>query len=676
VEVATRARVDAADRADAGRRLFVGSAVMLFTELALIRWLAAHVVYLAYFTNFVLLASFLGIGIGFLRADRARDRSAHAPWALAALVGFVALFPVRVSWDAERELVGFAGLPPLPMGVELAVLFVGTAVVMALVAEAVARAFARLQPLEAYRLDIAGSLVGIGLFSLASFAGTGPVVWFAAIAIGLAWALRPLDRRGLLALAGAVAIVAAGSLGSGDRWSPYYRVSTREAGDGRVAIRVNGRPHQTIVPVTALRADDRFYLDPYARLARPPGEVLIVGAGNGNDVAVALSEGATRVDAVEIDPLILRIGRERHPDAPYDDPRVRAIVDDGRAFLQRTDRRYDLILFALPDSLTLLGGQGSLRLESYLFTVEALREVRAHLREGGAFSMYNYYRDDVFERFAATMREAFGHAPCIDRYPIETEDGTSRSQAVLTIGLEPDDVRCAAPGGAERIADAAGPGVLLATDDRPFPYLGSRSIPTMYAVSLALVLLVSAAAVRALGGPLRSLRPSADLFCMGVAFLLLETTNVVRFALLFGTTWLVNALVFAGILLAVLGAVEVARRARLPRPTALYAALGIAIAVAWAVPTASLLELPVAARYAAGIALAFTPVFLANLIFAQRFREVASSTMAFAANLLGAMVGGVLEYASLVTGYRALLVFVAAAYAAALLLRPRATVAT
>ena len=90
------------------------------------------------------------------------------------------------------------------------------------------------------------------------------------------------------------------------------------------------------------------------------------------------------------------------------------------------------------------------------------------------------------------------------------------------------------------------------TDDFPFPYLVGRGIPGFYQVALLAILVASTIAVRVAGGPFREMRPYVDLFFMGAAFLLLETTNVVRFALLFGTTWFVNALVFAGILGAVL----------------------------------------------------------------------------------------------------------------------------
>ena len=68
----------------------------------------------------------------------------------------------------------------------------------------------------------------------------------------------------------------------------------------------------------------------------PFGDVLIIGAGSGNDVSRALAWGAEHVDAVEIDPVIQRIGKQDHPDRPYDDPRVTVHLNDGRNFLKST----------------------------------------------------------------------------------------------------------------------------------------------------------------------------------------------------------------------------------------------------------------------------------------------------------------------------------------------------
>jgi Spermine/spermidine synthase domain len=638
--------------------LFLASFLMLFVELALIRGTVAAVVYLSFFTNLVLLASFLGIGLGFLRAHGDRDHLAWAPLLLVGLLAFLLVFPVKIGPAVDRtpELLGLGHRHALPEWLSVSVIFLGVVAAMAAIAERVGRLFSGFAPLEAYRLDILGSISGIGVFSAMSFVDAGPLVWIGVIVGILAWLLR--GELTLIAVVGLLSLVALGILtwvAPRDVWSPYQHVTYAEpTADGRIAIRVNNRPHQTMAPLDVLLAGQPFYSYPYTHLAGAPQDVLIVGAGSGNDVALALANGAARVDAVEIDPVLQRLGSNLHPEHPYQDPRVTVHIDDGRAFLERTDRRYDLILFALPDSLTLVSGQGGLRLESYLFTVESMRTVRDRLKQGGAFAMYNYYRPDVFERYATTLTRAFGHPPCIDR----GEPGAlTRAQSVLTVGRASTDITCTTPW-VER-----GTAPEPATDDHPFPYLRGRSVPATYVLALSLVLLASFVLVRvASGRPIGAMRPYVDLFFMGAAFLLLETKNVVQFALLFGTTWFVNSLVFAGILVAVLAAVEVARRSRLPERKLLYGALAASLIVAYAIPPEVLLDLAPVPRFVAAVAVAFAPVFLANLIFAQRFRDVGASTVAFAANLLGAMLGGVLEYGALVLGYRDLLLGVALLY--------------
>jgi spermidine synthase len=193
--------------------------------------------------------------------------------------------------------------------------------------------------------------------------------------------------------------------------------------------------------VAARRKTTPVYFLPYERASKVPlDDVLIVGAGSGSDVAIALAQGAKHIDAVEIDPRLYQLGQQLHPDKPYQDPRVSVHINDGRAFLEQTDGQYDLILFALPDSLTLVQGQSSLRLESYLFTREAMDSARRHLKPGGAFAMYNYYRESwLLDRYVATLDAAYGHPPCIDTV------GSVGHMAVLTIGLHTDAVTCASP---------------------------------------------------------------------------------------------------------------------------------------------------------------------------------------------------------------------------------------
>jgi hypothetical protein len=635
-------------------RLVFASFLMLFVELALIRWVTANNVYVTKATNFVLLASFLGIGIGFLNARGGRDYLRWTPVALLALVGFVLAFPVILArLSGPHPLQGLGGTPALPQPVSLAIVFLLTTGVMTGLGQAVARIFVRFKPLSAYRLDIVGSIAGIAVFSGLSFLDLPPAGWGIIAGCGLVVLLLPRVRWWQIgAVAVIITLLVLESVLPQQRWSPYNKLSYIQTGGQYPALNVsaNNIPYQAARGLPALHAQKPFYFYPYRHVTRASlNNVLIIGSGTGNDAAVALSEGAKHVDAVEIDPVLPKIGRV-HPDHPYQNPRLTLHIADGREYLQNTNKKYNLIVFALPDSLSALAGQGGLRLESYLLTEQSLAAARSRLAPGGTFAMYNYYAPFLFNRYATTLQDVYHRAPCAEVGP----PLGGRRLSVLTVRPAGPVPNCASVWHGTAVAPA--------TDDHPFPYLPTASLPGAYLLMLGLILAGAALLVRLGGGRFRSMRSYLDLAFMGAAFLLLETKNIVQFALLFGATWFVNALVFAGVLVAVYLAVETARWVRLPRPAVLYAALIAALAVAWLVPQESLLGLPLVPRFLAASALAFAPVFLANLVFAQRFSDVETSNTAFAANLLGAMVGGTLEYIALITGYHFLLIVIGVLY--------------
>jgi hypothetical protein len=620
---------------------------MLFVELVLIRWAGAYVLYLSYFSNFVLLGSFLGIGVGFLRARKGPDLFRWSPMLLAYFVGLIKAFPVQIDRSGS-DLIFFGAVDTegLPSWLVLPLIFVLVAAVMASIAHGVAVRFAKFEPLEAYRLDIAGSVAGVAVYAGLSLVGVSPLGWglvIAATYILLLW--RPKVTQ-LAWLGVLVATFAIGTYQADTIWSPYYRILF-ENGD---SISANGIPHQAMQTV-----DGSPYLVPYSRMTRTADDVLIIGAGNGNDVAAALASDASRIDAIEIDPEIQRIGEEHHPEQPYQSEFVESIITDGRTFLEDTPQTYDLIVFALPDSLTLVSGQSAVRLESYLFTQEAIRAARDRLNPDGAFAMYNFYRENwLLDRLAGTLQAEFGWAPCLDQFGVGGENGAA---SMMVVGMSPASVTC------DTTWEPSTEVVSPATDDHPFVYLRDRTIPSRYLWAMGLVLLASLVFIRTAGGKLRAMGGYVDLFFMGAAFLLLETKSVVQFALLFGTTWFVNALVFGGILLTVLLAIEVERKIRIGRPWLLFALLFAGLLLAGAIPPNSLLGLATVPRFLIATALAFFPVFIANLIFAERFRDARDSTTAFGANLLGAMFGGTIEYVSLITGYRWLLAVAAGLYA-------------
>ena len=636
---------------------------MLFVELGLIRLTGSDVVYLSYFTNFVLLGSFLGIGIGFLRAKTKPNLFPFAPVALAAIVLLVVFLPASARLSTNETLYYQSpGATGLPIWLMLPIVFLLSATVMEMIAEGVARRFAPLEPLKAYRLDILGSIAGIAVFTLLSFMDAPPIVWgllagaiYLVIELPVSFKLTPtvalVQVVALLALVGGLTWE---STRPSTYWSPYHKIQLSAFAPGVTQVRINGTPSQFIQSVQHMHGFSDFFFRPYTLRTsqEPPKNVLVIGAGTGSDTAVALAAGAEHVDAVEIDPRLAKLGKDLNPDHAFNDPRVSLYVTDGRAFLQNTDTKYDLILFALPDSIALVAGQSGLRLESFLFTEEAIQQAKDHLAPSGVLTMSNFFREPwVIDRVAGELQAAFGTTPCLN---IEGDQG---HLAQLTVSADPAAVDCA---GSEWVATGLVPAP--STDDHPFSFIYGRTIPGFYLLAMALILLVSFGAVRAATGPVKRLFPYADLFFMGAGFLLLETRSIVVFSLLFGTTWLVNALVFGGILLAVLAAITLAQRFQPKNPALWYAALLVALAAAWLVPPSWLLGLPYAARLAVSGLITFAPVFFANVVFAERFRDVVSSTTAFGANLLGAMIGGLLEYGAIIVGYRGLLIVAAVLY--------------
>ncbi|HEY7023347.1 MAG TPA: hypothetical protein VH371_00120 [Candidatus Limnocylindrales bacterium] len=652
-------------------RLFLTSFAILFVELLLIRWIPSNVKYIGFFSNFLLIASFLGIGLGIL-IGRKGFNPRISPFAilLAAVVLYVFTFQLNVQIKSDSEI--FFGLAEstavdqnfliLPLIVALIVALLAT------LALPLGPLLKSMPPLKAYAIDITGSLAGIASFTILSALGTDPVVWFTVgvlIVLGLELGRRlSIFSVVNVAALGAVLILVfqQGQAHSNDIWSPYYRINEYPDARGVIQLSVDGIPHQALHPVGQPGLEP-FYNQIYNWFpGRTYQNVLIVGAGSGSDVAIAESKGAGHIDAVEIDPKLLQIGEQQHPNQPYGDPRVTPYVNDGRAFLRTTDNKYDLIVFALPDSLTLVSQQSSVRLESFLFTIQAFQSVKDHLAPDGVFVLYNYYRDPwLVTKLNDMLTQAFGNPPLLRIYNnVEAAMANGPLVAQLQGNPPPGDHVDAVP----VVGD---PAPKPATDDWPFLYLRTPFVADYYIYALAIVLIGAliavAAAARFTGTTIRKFSP--HFFVLGVAFLLLNTRSVTSFSLLFGTTWIVNALAFFGILCSVLLAILINYRFPIRRPTPFYIALFVSIVIAYLIPPESLIFDPAWLRYLVAVALAFAPIFFANLVFSYSFRDTTTADMSFASNLLGSVFGGALEYLALVTGYQFLLILVAGLYALA-----------
>ncbi len=689
--------------------------VTLFLELALIRYLAGNIWNLGYFPNLVLIAAFVGMGLGFMLHQVVGARGSQwllhgAVWLLLGLILFVHFFHPTVPGfsDWGGDIGGDLYFTATPKDVAeqshapFLVCLLSVAAIFTLLSQRTAKLFRRFSPLLAYSLDIAGSCLGIVSFMLVSWLQIPAWVWFALLTPALifvmpgSWLTRWLPLVSCAVIAWLVHHQDGVQFGKEyykgpleSSWSPYQRVQYNAHKRG---IYVNGVGHQSMHP--AARLQKQFYQKSHdARRAGdlPPYEnVLVLGAGSGNDVASALLNGAKHVDAVEIDPVIADLGKRHHPAKPYADPRVNLVIDDGRAFMSRTERRYDLIVFALTDSLVKVSSMSQLRLENYLFTVESVERARSLLRPGGDLVLYNFYRQPwLKQKITDMVRVGSGVAPetiytwhdlAVLRAHFQAE-GQAKSEAELR--NEP----ATAPGTSKpNTSEPSSPkpndskhSVELPTDDWPFLYLSERSIPDHYKWAMfgmcAFVALAALGLHRATrrqaayGGPGRLATKLAFVF-MGVAFLLLETKSVIQFSLLFGTTWVNNSLVFLGVLLLVLAANWAALFIHSDRVMKwIGAGLIVSCLAVFVFPLSGLLNVESPGlRFVLASLMTFTPIFFANLIFSVSFRDEVLPEHVFGWNLLGATVGGVIEYTGMYTGYTFLAVIVALCYALVLAL--------
>jgi SAM-dependent methyltransferase len=656
-------------------RIFLVSFTLLFFELLCIRWIPAYVRYLSYFTNFILLASFLGMGLGVLAARRATFRFPPFPLMVLLLTVVVAVNRFELNISSTDVLYfgsGTHGFAQAESFILLPLIFTFVAAAFIPLARMLGGLFTQMAPLTAYMFDILGSLAGTGAFFLIGYFALPPIYWFGVL--GLLVLL--LSARKRIILSGLFMVAAAAIalfLQRGSYWSPYYKITLTPAEPAGFNLDVNSIGHQSMIP---WRNKEPFYRRVYELF---PGtsfqRALILGAGSGSDTATALANGVQSVTAVEIDPVIMRLGARFHPDRPYSDPRVRLVNADGRAFLRNTTDKFDLIIFALPDSLTLTSSIANLRLESFLFTQDSLAAARQALAPNGVLVLYNYYREPwLIEKLASMVGRTFGQASFVSTY------GGHGRGAVIINGPRLSEIPAGAFGPyreetspqAENELRVTGEGFFAATDkppatdDWPFIYLPKKSFPVLYLRGLAVVLGISLAGIFWIAprGTLR--RFDWHMFFLGVAFALLEVKALTTFALLFGSTWNVNSLVFFAILASVLVAVLVNARFAIRRVWIFYLLLFGMLVLNLAVRPETLLFPNAIVRYVVASALIFAPVFLANVIFSNSFRETELADVAFASNLLGIMVGGMLEYFSMLVGYHLLLVAVIGFYALAM----------
>ncbi len=662
----------------------LAAAVGLFLELSVIRWHSSLFSLFGFYKNFSLLSAFLGLGVGYAVGKRRPIR-----------LGFVVLFlGLQLGLFGVVKLAGWHHLLKNPvselltMGLDgtegwtawfgvvafLSLVFVLNAMTFMPLGQVAGALMARVPNLRGYGFNLLGSLAGILAFTGLSYLWMPPEAWFA------------LAFAGLFLMMGASAVVAPAVVVCAmlfsifcayeprplrkNVYSPYQALSIRPVSDeSRVVVSVNQLYYQKILDLSrsqSLRSPtaqlNSLSYDMPFQLTPTPQNVLIVGAGTGNDVAAALRRGATHVDAVEIDPVIQKIGGELHPEKPYQDSRVSTYIDDARAFLRKPGKSYDLVVYGLLDSHTMLSNLSNVRLDSFVYTVEAFEEARSRLKENGMLALsFSMISDGLGHKLFRMLKQAFdGQDPIVlqpgyDGGVLFLAGGGTRQIAASSLPL---------PNLASRYSSYTGT-VDLSTDDWPFFYMPRRQYPVTYAAILGALLALSLLIIRAFVPTERRAGVTASswvFFFLGAGFMLIETRSITELGLTFGNTWLVVAIVISGILLMAWAAnLTVSYLPNIP-PSVSFGCLAASLLFGWWLQGGNAnLEI----GSVGNVVVAVLPLFFSGLLFSSALRDHATVGMAMAANLFGSMCGGLLEYHSMVAGFRSLYLLGLGMYACA-----------
>jgi len=687
------------------RTLILASLLSLFLELLLIRWVSSEIRIFAYFKNFVLMACFLGFGLGCSLCHRK----------INLLPSFVSLLMltlfIKLPWEPLRNLI--SSLPQLlapfsdiniwyvqggsltsnsllqllAASIIVSPLFVLLSLVLLPLGQMVGWQFERSRDgIGAYTINVLASLAGILLYTLLCYFWQPPALWM--LVAGAISLLLFTRHRLVQASSLAVFVICAAlaslhhKVGETEYWSPYQKLTlslnTREGKPIGYNLFTNDSWYQWMIdlsPEFVAAHQDLFegvpislnaYNLPYRFYPAPPS-VLVLGAGTGNDVAAALRNNAGSVVAVEIDPLILQLGKDLHFERPYNSPRVRAVVNDARSYIENSDEQFELIVFSLLDSHTTTSHYTNIRIDNYVYTLEALQAARRMLKPHGVFIVkFQVSTPWIAGRLEALLTEVFREHPLQlhaeqsyttgGRFFVAPAAGSRVQTALADTGFA-DYVK--RHGSIETAA------AVPTTDDWPYFYQHRPGLPVSVIAISVILLALCWAIMRRIRAGVQSIH--WGLFFLGAGFMLLEVQIISRTALLFGTTWIVNSLVISAILLVIVAANLVAKLNPHLSKQAGYAGLFFSMALAYAFPLRWLFLESLPLKILASMLFLCAPVFFAGIVFVRTFAKAGFKGEALGSNLLGAAAGGFLESLSYWTGLKALLIAAAILYLVSLL---------
>jgi SAM-dependent methyltransferase len=653
------------------RLIVLVTMLSLLLELVLIRWLASVFPVYSFYKNFTMLACFLGLGAGYAVAERQPCAPALVLPMLALFVGVITLLRFDTGALYLIFSVGWLSTFDLPVYFLLGASFIVCACICYPVGQLCGKLLHSSNSLNAYGLNLVGSVLGVMALFVMSLYWLPPVIWFAATGgIMLLFVLSRDDFLpvGIASFCVLLAILAWPVQPETQRiYSPYQLLERAAKPDGLMQILSGGSYYQKVYNFAddkrgAESDEDRYvrayYEFPY-NFKKTPGRVAIVGSGSGNDVATALRMGAGHVDAIEIDPAIAFLGTKYHPERPYDDPRVTLSINDARNFFRTADQQYDLIVYGVLDSHTSLSHASSLRVDSYVYTREGIAEAFRLLKPDGVLSIsFTLVNDALGFKLSKILKDLPGAGkPLAVRVGYDNER-TTAFIAKRGQGVTMPDANAFASIGFTNVSDHFAqpyPESAVPTDDWPFFYMVERAYPFTYMIALGMILLLSYFFVRRTIGfsdPIdRSYLP---FFFLGSGFMLVETKAITELGLHLGGTWVVIAAAIMLVLVMAFLANLIVTRTSLKLAGPAYAGLFASLLLGYGFATShgQWMFGPPLMQLALSCVMLTIPLFFAGIIFSSLIGEARINiSTAFAYNLMGALFGGVMEYNSMYFGF-------------------------
>jgi hypothetical protein len=683
------------------RELFALSFVSLFVELLIIRWMSADIRAFTIFRTFPLITTFVGLGVGYsLRTDRMFRAS--LPWLLAFVISMkvAELTTVNtlsfISSDIFTfQYINFSQMNPGVLAFQIAVLLLLLATPFAACMAIGARLgvlFNETKPLPAYCCNLAGAIIGSVLFAWLSSMGLSPALLMLIPAALIAYFQISDLKTGALAVAAIAAIAAVPMWPVGDTeqqpfrplqryyadrqtfWSPYYEVDLRRyATNGAfigLELSVNHRPQQyyflddlsldhlspAVQQFISIRRE--AYAMPFQ--IKKPRRVLILGAGTGQNVSAAVASGAESIDCVDIDPLVLDVGKKYNHS--YSNPRVHQICDDARHFIATTHNKYDLVVYPILDSQTTVGQSSSVRTDSYVYTEQSFKQALQLMNPDGMIVViYGTAKLQWLEdRLRRTLESAAGYAPLAIAKPRMWGNAS-----IFLLGEAVANHSVLLPSGWNPVSITPVPANKPLTDDWPYLYVAPNFIDIPYWTIVLTILGLGTF----IGRKILFSKPEGtnwQMFFLGAAFLLLELHAISLLSLVYGSTWMTSATTINGILVMIMIAnllvLKFEKQLERQQP-AIYGALLASILASYLMPASNILNaFPGLLGTLIVTVVTLLPMCAAGVLFATAFARTPDASRAMAFNLLGAVLGGVLEYMSNFWGVKSLELLAAGLY--------------